>query len=584
MGELINKQFLLETENDQIMPVVVTIGFRHKGFDYLAERCRFFKKSGNNAIFEKNEFSLSMVDIHGNTKVINNPEGKMESILPRNVREYFFFNGEKMEDLTKPGNGKIEDAIQNIMRLPIIDKAEIHLLAVAKDFRKEIQKLGTDTVDQLISEQNKIERDIIKNRQLIKENELEISKGIRQIQDLEMILANSREVGYLQDLRKNTENEINRLEAVRNNSILVIQKFANLVYPRLLAQQAEKSLKLINTQVEKGKIPSGIREQFIEGILAKGVCICERSFEKNSASFQALIKLLNNSKSSEFEDSVLNLRGNIRTISKLTSERISSLSDACKNFHDSNIEIDDQNRKIDEIKRKIGNSEEVDIRNIEEKIQLFRNRQAILNRDIGKLNDQIEQWQSRLKDIKLEREEEERKQNNLKLLSLKEKLASNSAESVTLIKDRFYEETRKQIEAETKEVFNSLAWKRDQFNDIRLDPNFHLEVIDRWNMPSREELSAGERQILSLSFVAAMARLSGEEAPVIMDTPFARLSGQHLESIAKNIPNLVPQLILFVTDKEWNESSKAGLEPRVGYHYELLFSDGCTTIKEVEFE
>lgn len=78
---------------------------------------------------------------------------------------------------------------------------------------------------------------------------------------------------------------------------------------------------------------------------------------------------------------------------------------------------------------------------------------------------------------------------------------------------------RQEIEAHTIEVFSRLAWKQEHFQDVRLDQDFRLEVIDRWGMPTREELSAGERQILSLSFICAMARVSGEDAPLVMETP-----------------------------------------------------------------
>ncbi len=583
-GELLNKQYFAECNDDDEMPVVVTIKFRHDGYEYIAERCRFFKKVGNDAAFIRNEFTLTTVDNKGNTKVIANPLGKMDSILPRNVREYFFFNGEKMEDLTKPANGKIEDAIQNIMRLPIIDKTENHLSSVARDFRREIQRCGNDLVDQLISEQNIKEKEISKLKDSIKECESEIQKGNRQISDLEEILTSSREVGLLQQQRRQVEDNISRLESLRADLINSIQKYVNRIYPKLLSEKIAEALLIINQQVEKGKIPSGIREQFIENLLAEGVCICGRSFEKDSASYKKLIQLLQSTQSTEFEDSVLNLRGNARSINNLTNDRISDLSVACKNLEDVNSQIDENNRIIDDLGRKIGNSENIDIKKIDEKLTTFKNRIGMLNKDIGNYSGRIEQLQIRIKDIQKERDAEEKKQEELKILGRKEKLASIAAEAVTSIKERFYEETRKQIEAETKIVFNRLAWKQDQFNDIRLDSDFHLEVIDRWARPSREELSAGERQILSLSFIAAMARLSGEEAPVIMDTPFARLSGKHLENTSKNIPELVPQLILFVTDKEWNESSKAGLEPKVGFHYQLEFVEGCTLIKEVDFD
>ena len=172
-----------------------------------------------------------------------------------------------------------------------------------------------------------------------------------------------------------------------------------------------------------------------------------------------------------------------------------------------------------------------------------------------------------------------------KRLARKADLAQRAADAVGRIKEQFFEKTRQEIEASTKEVFDKLAWKQDHFQDITLDRDFRLDVIDRWGTPTRKELSAGERQILSLSFITAMSKLSGEEAPLVMDTPFGRLSGNHLTAVAENLPNLTSQLILFVTDREWDEASKTNLEPRAGAQYELKFdqSTGCTEIKEISF-
>ena len=69
-----------------------------------------------------------------------------------------------------------------------------------------------------------------------------------------------------------------------------------------------------------------------------------------------------------------------------------------------------------------------------------------------------------------------------------------------------------------------------------------------------------------------------------MDTPFGRLSGNHLSAVAENLPTLTPQLVLFVTDREWDASSQQGLGPRTGRQYKLDFDSqtGCTTIREIE--
>ena len=110
-----------------------------------------------------------------------------------------------------------------------------------------------------------------------------------------------------------------------------------------------------------------------------------------------------------------------------------------------------------------------------------------------------------------------------------------------------------------------------------------MEVIDRYGMPARPELSAGERQVLSLSFITAMSRISEEEAPLVMDTPFGRLSSHHRNSITQHLPELAGQLVLFVTDEELREQARKNLEPFIGAEYRLEFdhTTSCTAIVEV---
>ncbi len=581
-GELLNKQTLEEALEGSRSPVVVTIGFKHNKVEYIAERVKYFTKTGENANPGEIEFSLSHIDRLGQQQMISNPEGKMDAILPKNVREYFFFDGEKMDDLTRPGNSKIEDAIKNIMRLPIIDKAERHLTEITKEYREEIKKIGSDQLDQLINAQSRLEIEIEGLKIEIKNFEQEINKGTRQVEELEEKLASSREVGHLQSQRNAYKLQIQKLDQQRQTLEEATAKLVNVLYPALFNQKAARALQIINSEVERGKIPSGINEQLIKEILEKCICICGRAFSEHTDAYETLQCRLRDIQPNAFEDNVLKLRGEIGTLSKLTSERLNSLNDKCRDYTEKEEEIESLLRKVDDLNRQIGDTQEIDIASLEARRREFLRNIELLNQNIGKDNNKIQSKQDEIKDIIQRREIEEKKQVELKFLSMREKLARLSTEAITSIKERFHEATREQIELKAKRVFDSLAWKTDQFNEIHLDPDFYLEVIDRWNRPSRQELSAGERQILSLAFITAMVQLSGEEAPVVMDTPFARLSGDHLKNVSKSLPDLVPQLILFVTDQEWNDSSRAGLEPRVGAQYQLKFGEGCTSIEKVK--
>ena len=57
-----------------------------------------------------------------------------------------------------------------------------------------------------------------------------------------------------------------------------------------------------------------------------------------------------------------------------------------------------------------------------------------------------------------------------------------------------------------------------------------------------------------------MARISEEEAPLVMDTPLGRLSADHRSNITEHLPALSDQLVLLVTDEELHDQARVNLE------------------------
>ena len=156
----------------------------------------------------------------------------------------------------------------------------------------------------------------------------------------------------------------------------------------------------------------------------------------------------------------------------------------------------------------------------------------------------------RIAELEKEQQAARKKKRDNYELGVRKELAQQGADAIADIYETFAEDMRSRIEQKTREIFGQLAWKGDHYSDVRLGEGYDLEVIDRYGTPARPSLSAGERQVLSLSFITAMSRVSEEEAPLVIDTPFGRLSSAHRDTITLNLPNLADQLVLFVTDEE----------------------------------
>ena len=126
-------------------------------------------------------------------------------------------------------------------------------------------------------------------------------------------------------------------------------------------------------------------------------------------------------------------------------------------------------------------------------------------------------------------------------------------------------------------------WKKKEYNEVRIDEDFDLQVINKFGSNVKLDLSAGERRVLALSFMAALKDITGYEAPVLIDTPMGRISKKPKDNIAECLPRYLKntQLILLVTDSEYTTSVKEKLDKRTANCYKLSFNENTSSTSVV---
>jgi DNA sulfur modification protein DndD len=231
--------------------------------------------------------------------------------------------------------------------------------------------------------------------------------------------------------------------------------------------------------------------------------------------------------------------------------------------------------------KEIEGHQEKDIADLERQRRLAEEDLANINADIGMLRNDKDRCDNEVKACENEIAKIARDKKAAEKYLATRQLTEKGLDVLKAVYEKFASKKRAEIEKEIKTVFDKLIWKDTIFPHVSLTKNYNLEVYDLYGSPAREELSAGERQVLSLSFIASMATISGGDIPIVMDTPFGRLFSKHRENIVEQIPKLTRQLILMVQDEELRGESKKILKSRLGEEYNLNFDKGCTTIEEV---
>ena len=140
------------------------------------------------------------------------------------------------------------------------------------------------------------------------------------------------------------------------------------------------------------------------------------------------------------------------------------------------------------------------------------------------------------------------------------------------------------IEREIVERFQSLLRKSHLIGDLHIDPRsfaLTLNGADGALLPA-DRLSAGERQLLAISILWGLHTCSKRPLPVVIDTPLGRLDRSHRDHVVQGyFPRAGQQVILLSTDEEIGRSYHKQLATRIAHSYTLDFceDDQATSIK-----
>ncbi|MGB3265820.1 MAG: DNA sulfur modification protein DndD, partial [Microcoleus sp.] len=125
--------------------------------------------------------------------------------------------------------------------------------------------------------------------------------------------------------------------------------------------------------------------------------------------------------------------------------------------------------------------------------------------------------------------------------------------TLKLFKEKLTLKKLNKLEVEITDCFRYLLHKTDLVHRVAIDTEtFSLSIYDPEGKPvPKHRLSAGEKQLLAIAFLWGLARVSGRQLPVAIDTPLGRLDSSHRNNLVERyFPSASHQVILLSTDTE----------------------------------
>jgi len=554
----------------------VKVLFSFHDTDYLVERDHLITSN-----YKINENFKIFRIMGGNFTELKAPDTFINSVIPKEMANYFFFDGESAEAFSAETNfKKVSKAIRDMLGCNLADTAIEDLKTIASELNREISRLpGADELQkiekQMSTENEKLDRLSTTEDKL--QEEVEAFSGQREsiLAKLREITA-AKEIQHLRDtkwaLLKQAEQEIKGAQA---DQVKWIGQKAILLISRRITKE---TLDFIDEASLRGRIPSPYNEDFVKGLLQAETCICHRPLVPESEEWRAVVKLLKDAANAEILGRVVRARARAQNLRETASEApraLENLQKVTARQFQRKMELE---QEIGELTKRLEglNLEEINEREaaritLEKKI-----RQK--NQELGAVRQSIESCELRITDLQADFNRVAAKTKQAEKLLPKRDLAVLAAEYLKTMLADYTVSARRVIQKSINGILQETARRDYRFN---FNENFSMELLfpDGTLVPR----SSGENQLMSLVFITALidfARLRskasgkiltpGTVAPLVLDSPFGQLDAIYREDTAKFIPQKASQVVLLVSSSQGDEKVLGALSPYIGAQYVLI--------------
>ncbi|MEW9502594.1 AAA family ATPase [Jeotgalibacillus marinus] len=580
-NDLINEFAYSEMDKLGKVEMYIELEFKSRQTEYLLRRTLKFEEK-DKWTFAKDTTGEVTLKYYSDDryKEIGNPSIELNQILPENMRNYFFFDGERIDNLSKQEDSlEIKEAIKTIMDLEVLERSIEHTKSVKKQFMDEFKENTNDStklvVNQLENATSKLDNMKVELDQV--KNNISIRKS--QKQDIEIKLSKIDSIAVIQQERMELEKEKGKSEMeLRDVSKKITQKISKegyLAITRSLVHRVSERLEETNnTRSSRVEVPIRVLKTIIEN----DKCICGTSLSDGQDALAEIKHLLDHSSPDNEATSYAYLSGDNKLVDSYRNRFFEDLTDLRKREANLIEHIDDTMNRIEEKSAEISKRDFEDLNGLEKKRKTFELEIESYQKDLGLLENSIENYEREIKD--LEKQLAEQKEIESKAVISKKRYETSAKildvmEQIHIIKEN---EVKVELKERLKKVYSYFLRKE---YSIDLSSDFTLIVKNK--SQKKVAMSQGERQITSLSFIGAIVEMAREKYnkrsgngigeggiyPLVMDSPFGALDSDHRKRVAQGVHKLSDQIIVILSTSQWKGQVEESLSNYVGSSYTL---------------
>lgn len=570
---ILNRSVIEKMTPDQKETVRVAIRLTHGSAEYEIIRTQEYKKAYTNRVTGANAvLNVQVKSADGNTRYLKplECESAIQNILPKELANYFFFDGERIEKMSKEiASGRKSSGFSNA----VVGLTGLKATLAALDHlspTRTTSVMGKLTLEYSGDSDGKMQRLTKRIGEL--QDELEsIATRLSEIDD-EIESATTSRTQFEQDIKQfadgeKLQNERERLrrelaDIKRTKATFVkdICKAFNDGMPTFIGiSMVKDALEVLSHSDFSGKDIPEMHAKTIQFLLKRGTCICGTHLDPGTIPYNKVMELMDYLPPQSIGVTV----GQFIKDSRM---KYSRENDLLQQLKDKMALISTQTDKIEELKEEIAQiSDKLDGDDVREQVRKINGQITACTKIISARKDEQKRLLIRQGQCEEEKKQKENRRSELSLLDKNNQKIELYKAYTQQIYDELLAEykekeknVRERLERSINEIFKSIY---DGGLSLSIDEKYNISVFVT-DFEGGVETSTAQSISVIFAFISAIIKMArdnqvehGDEAysepyPLVMDAPLSAFDKRRIKAICSAIPETAEQVIIFIKDTD----------------------------------
>lgn len=591
---LINRTVAERLQPDQKANVRVELRLTHGSANYEIIRTQEYKKSYSGKVSGANTvLSISVKSADGNTRYLKplECETEIKKILPKELSSYFFFDGERIEKMSKEiASGKkssgFSDAVVGLTGLKATLAALGHLSptkssSVIGKFNDDYKGDSSEKILKFTKEIEALQAELDKIESRLAEIDGEIDAARTSKAKFEEDIKQFADGEKLQNQRDKLNRELTAAKKVKAQFIKALCTTFNGGMTSFFSMSlVERALKVLSESDFSGKDIPEMHAKTIKYLIKRGTCICGTHLSEGSIPYNKVMELLDYLPPQSIGVTVGQF---IKDSRSQYGKEITLYNDVANQL----ALIRQQDETIAGIENDISLiSEKLDGDDVREQVKKLNAQIQACERNISDRTAEQKRLLNRQGAVEKEKSLKETSRSELSLLDVNNRRIELYKAYATRIYTELFSEyktreksIRDKLEASINEIFKSIY---DGGLSLSIDEKYNISVYVT-DFDGGVETSTAQSISVIFAFISAIIKMArdnqienGDESysepyPLVMDAPLSAFDKRRIKAICSAIPETAEQVIIFIKDTDGELAEEhLGTKVKTRHYFEKL--------------